>query len=178
MELKNKVKDSLVTLESNNNEIIKTAIEWIDFLKISKENSRYEYIEYVFKNIIIKIETIENNLKDDLYTNEDSFVDFFKAGLIGGSECFQEINKFILSMMELENEFIEDMSNDNNLPDDEKLQKAIFLVTDKIFFFAFKTAIFEFYNNMCSILNEVFDFADELYIYYGGDINLVNASKV
>lgn len=179
MDLKNKVKDSLVVLEINNNKIINVTLEWMDFLKMSKENSRYEYIESVFKTILSKIKNIEMNIKDDLYSNEESFVNYFKAGLVGGNECFQELNKFILSMMDLENEMIEDIKNynDNNLNDDEQLSQAIYLIRDKMYFSDFKSAVFNFYNNMTSILNEVFDFADELYIHYGGDINLVENSK-
>lgn len=168
MELKTKIETYLSLLDSDKDEITKSFLKWMEFFKITKEEMDLSYIEGYFNKVLIKIRKIENALTGDLEDNYDNFLEFFMIAVDGGTECHKDIQDLI-SNMNLEDE----EGLDEEGLDEEEVSLGKFVnLADKIHLIKFKKTVYKFYFDMSDILDDVFDYADKLYIHHTDDVTL------
>lgn len=175
MELKIKIEKAIVVLEKDKQDIKDLFIKWMGLCRFEDEIG-IEAVGRIFDSVINKIKRMYDTLTNDLETNYENFFEFFKAGLSGGADCFNEIYDLILHMKSLKDESKTDVVKEID-KENATLENLVNLA-DEVYFLKLHKLVFTFYEDMKNIVDDVFDYADELYIHHTGDVTFAGTRNV
>lgn len=167
MDLKIKIQEYLTLLEKDKQDIKELFNNWMELCRFQEQERGVEALGRIFDSVINKIKIMDNTLTNDLEKNYDNFFEFFKAGLGGGVDCYKEIQDFILHMKSLDDERKKEVVK--GIDKENVTLENLGMLADEVYFLKLNKLVFKFYEDMKNIVDDVFNYADELYIHHTGD---------